>query len=76
MKMKYFKNRELITTFIKSKHESIIWTFPFLNIETYNKKSTNEIIFRHLASKLHIRASRDLTTACLIYVILLYSRLL
>ena len=31
--------------------------------KTNDKKSTNEIISRHLASNLHIGMSRDLTTA-------------
>ena len=39
--------------------------FPdFLTIQkTNNKKSTNEIISQHLASKLHIGMSHDLITA-------------
>ena len=34
--------------------------------KTNDKKSTNEIISRHLASNLHIGMSRDLTTALIL----------
>ena len=34
-----------------------------ISLKTNDKKSTNEIISRHLASNLHIGMSRDLTTA-------------
>ena len=42
-----------------------------LSQKTNDKKSTNEIISRHLASNLHIGMSRDLTTVIIIIKIII-----